>query len=100
MKKRNEKLNFIVRSTTVICLMLLFGCDSFLNEVPTDRMTTDNFNITTDSDIEAVVAGPYRSLTNWTSVRILLRFVEAVMLVDQLKLVRWTFCEFMVNSKP
>lgn len=67
MKKRNEKLNFIVRSTTVICLMFLFGCDSFLNEVPTDRMTTDNFNITTDSDIEAVVVGPYRSLPNWTS---------------------------------
>jgi starch-binding outer membrane protein, SusD/RagB family len=67
---KNRKIKKRIDLTPIVLtafLVLFYGCDNFLNEVPTGQMTTDNFNIETESDIEAVVAGPYRSLSNWTS---------------------------------
>ncbi len=50
----------------VIFLMALGGCTEFLNEVPTNQLTT-SADLTSIEYKEPFTIGPYRRLQNWTS---------------------------------
>ena len=50
----------------VIFLMALGGCTEFLNEVPTNQLTT-SADLTSIEYKEPFTVGPYRRLQNWTS---------------------------------